>query len=264
MAAGTTRGDQPRVALVTGGGRGIGKGIALGLAADGIDVAVTYRKDASAAEETVAEIESMGRAALAVQSDVSVPEDNTRAVAEVVERFGGFQILVNNGGIASRGRSVVDTDPDELLRVVATHALGPHHLMSVAVPHLRTQDRADIVFISSVATLGHGANGAPYNMGKAAEEALAYTLYKEERGNGIRVNIVAPGLVETDMGERLAKAVAGVEDMRSLDAGMPFGRVCQPSDIAGAVRFLVSEHASYITGEKINVHGGGQDWRVSE
>lgn len=250
-----------RVALVTGGGRGIGRGIALGLAADGIDVAVTYRKDAESANEVVAEIESMGRAGLAVQSDVSIPDDNTRAVAEVIDRFGGFQILVNNGGIASRGRSVVDTDPEELLRVVSTHALGPHHLMSVAVPHLRTNDRSDIVFISSVATLGHGANGAPYNMGKAAEEALAYTLYKEERDNGIRVNIVAPGLVETEMGRRLVKGAAGIDDIHSLDASMPFGRVCQPEDIAGAVRFLVSEQASYITGEKINVHGGGQAWK---
>lgn len=250
-----------RVALVTGGGRGIGKGIALGLAADGIDVAITYRKGADAATETVAEIEAMGRAALAIQSDVSVPDDNTRAVAETIDHFGGFQILVNNGGIASRGRSVVDTDPEELLRVVSTHALGPHHLMSVAVPHLRTNDRSDIVFISSVATLGHGANGAPYNMGKAAEEALAWTLYKEERDHGIRVNVVAPGLVETEMGRRLVKGAAGIDDIHTLDESMPFGRVCQPEDIAGAVRFLVSEQASYITGEKINVHGGGQSWR---
>ncbi len=250
-----------RVALVTGGGRGIGRGIAIGLAGDGIDVAVTYRKDAESAQEVVAEIESMGRAAMAVQSDVSIPDDNARAVAEVIDRFGGFQILVNNGGIASRGRSVVDTDPAELLRVVSTHALGPHHLMSVAVPHLRTHDRADIVFISSVATLGHGANGAPYNMGKAAEEALAWTLYKEEREHGIRVNVVAPGLVETEMGRRLVKGAAGIDDIHSLDASMPFGRVCQPEDIAGAVRFLVSDQAAYITGEKINVHGGGQAWR---
>ena len=250
-----------RVALVTGGGRGIGRGIAIGLAGDGIDVAVTYRKDAESAQEVVAEIESMGRAAMAIQSDVSNPDDNARAVAEVIDRFGGFQILVNNGGIASRGRSVVDTDPAELLRVVSTHALGPHHLMSVAVPHLRTHDRADIVFISSVATLGHGANGAPYNMGKAAEEALAWTLYKEEREHGIRVNVVAPGLVETEMGRRLVKGAAGIDDIHSLDASMPFGRVCQPEDIAGAVRFLVSDQAAYITGEKINVHGGGQAWR---
>lgn len=250
-----------RVALVTGGGRGIGRGIAMGLAEDGFDVAITYRKDVDAAVETVAMIEALGRTALAIQGDVSVPDDNSRNVHEVIEHFGGFHVLVNNGGIASRGRSVVDTDPAELLRVVATHALGPHHLCSVAVPHLRTHERSDIVVISSVATLSNGANGAPYNMGKAALEALAITLAKEERASGIRVNIVAPGLVETDMGRRLVKGAAGIDDITSLNATMPFGRVCQPEDIAGAVRFFVSANAGYVTGEKLNVWGGGQDWR---
>jgi 3-oxoacyl-[acyl-carrier protein] reductase len=250
-----------RVALVTGGGRGIGRGIALGLAEDGFDIAITYRKDAEAAAETVAAIEAVGAAAAAFQGDVSVPDDNTRNVAEVIQRFGGFEVLISNGGIASRGRSVVDTDPAELLRVVSTHALGPHHLCSVAVPHLRTHDRSDIVVISSVATLGHAANGAPYNMGKAALESLALTLAKEERAHGIRVNIVAPGLVETDMGRRLVKGAAGIDDITTLNATMPFGRVCQPEDIAGAVRFFVSPGAGYVTGEKLNVWGGGQDWR---
>ncbi|MDH3679400.1 MAG: SDR family oxidoreductase [Acidimicrobiia bacterium] len=250
-----------RVALVTGGGRGIGRSIALGLAADGIDVAITYRRDGEAAAETVAQIEAKGRAGLAIQGDISVPDDNTRTVDEVVDRFGGFHIVINNGGIASRGRPVVDTDPDELLRVVSTHALGPHHLFSVAVPHLRTHERADIVVISSVATLNHGANGAPYNMGKAALESLALTLAKEERDNGIRVNIVAPGLVETEMGRRLVRGAAGIDDITTLKDVMPFGRVCQPEDIADAVRFFVSDRAGYITAEKLNVWGGGQQWR---
>ena len=179
-------------------------------------------------------------------------------VEGILADFGHVDILVNNAGIASRGNSVLDTDPAELERVVRIHALGPHQLCQLVLPSMREQSRGDIVMISSTATLGYGANGAPYNMGKAAMEALAYTLAKEERPHGIRVNIVAPGLVETEMGRRLMKATAGVEDLRQLDALMPFGRVCQPEDIAGAVRFLVSEGASYLTGEKVNVHGGGQ------
>lgn len=250
-----------RAALVTGGSRGIGRAIALGLAADGFDVAFTFRREAEAAQATAADIEATGRGALAIQADVTVPDDNVRTVAEVLDRFGGFQVVVSNSGIASSGRSVVDTEPKELLRVVSTHALGPHHLMSVAVPHLRSHDRADIVFISSAATLGHAANGAPYSMGKAALESLAFTLAKEERPNGIRVNIVAPGLVETEMGRRLVKGAAGIDDITSLNPIMPFGRVCQPEDIASAVRFFVSDAASYVTGEKLTVWGGGQQWR---
>jgi len=110
--------------------------------------------------------------------------------------------------------------------------------------------------VSSSATRGMAAGGAPYNMGKAAMEALASTLYKEERPHNIRVNIVAPGLVETEMGRRLVRATQGVENLRELDAHMPFGKVCQPVDVANVVRFLVSGQNSYITGERLYVDGG--------
>jgi NAD(P)-dependent dehydrogenase (short-subunit alcohol dehydrogenase family) len=111
------------------------------------------------------------------------------------------------------------------------------------------------------------AFGAPYNMGKAAMEALALTLAKEERPHGIRVNIVAPGLVETDMGVRLARAMTGrreMEDLRSMDDAAPFGRVCQPEDIAAAVLWFCSPTASYITGQRIQVDGGGSTLRVGQ
>jgi NAD(P)-dependent dehydrogenase (short-subunit alcohol dehydrogenase family) len=159
---------------------------------------------------------------------------------------------------------VVDTDPAEMIRVVATHAFGPHHLARVALPHMRSRagetGRGDIVMISSVATSSMSANGAPYNMGKAAMEALALTLAKEERPHGIHVNIVAPGLVETDMGVRLARAMTrnrDMEDLRSLDASSPFGRVCQPLDIANVVLWLCSAGSGYVTGQRIECNGGG-------
>ena len=162
-------------------------------------------------------------------------------VEAVLADFGYVDLLVNNGGIASRGNAVADTDPAELARVIATHALGPHHLCRLVLPSMRTRPRGDIVMVSSVATSHHSANGAPYNMGKAALEALAFTLAKEERRHGIHVNVVAPGLVDTDMGERLVKAMAGVTDIRSLDATSPFGRVCQPADVAKVVLWLCSD-----------------------
>ena len=247
-----------RVALVTGGGRGVGKGISLSLAAAGASVAVNYRRDEESAAETVREIEALGGKAVAFSASVDDYEQNAQMVADIERDLGPVSILVNNAGIASRGRSVVDTDPEEMRRVVATHAFGPHYLAALTLPKMRTLGRGDIVMISSVATRSLGPNGAPYNMGKTAMEALAYTLAKEEREHGIRVNIVAPGLVDTDMGQRLIKAVQGVEDIRSLDQSMPFGRVCQPEDVANVVRFLVSDENSYLTGERLYCDGGGQ------
>jgi NAD(P)-dependent dehydrogenase (short-subunit alcohol dehydrogenase family) len=177
-------------------------------------------------------------------------------VAAVTADLGAIDVLVNNAGVASRGRAVADTDPAEPGRLLASHAIGPHHLCRLVLPSMRTRPRGDIVFISSVATDHHAANGAPYTMGKAAMEALAATLAKEERQHGIHVNVVAPGLVDTEMGRRLVKAV-GVTDVRSLDATSPFGRVCRPEDVADVVRFLVSDAAGYVTGQRIRVDGGG-------
>ncbi|MCP3986286.1 MAG: SDR family oxidoreductase [bacterium] len=249
--------EQKRVALVTGGGRGVGRAIALGLAEDGVDIAVNYRRDEGAAEQTVEAIRALGREARAYGASVDDFQADEVMVESVLRDFGQIDILVNNAGIASRGQSVAKTDPAELERVVRIHALGPHRLCQLVLPSMRTQARGDIVMISSVATLQHAAGGAPYNMGKAAMESLAFTLAKEEKRHGIHVNVVAPGLIETEMGRRLMKATAGVDDLRTLDASMPFGHVCSPEEVAAVVRFLVSDAAGYVTGEKINVHGGG-------
>ena len=250
-----------RVALVTGGGRGVGKGISMSLAAAGATVAVNYRRDEEAAAATVADIIANGGKAQAYAASVDDFEQNAEMVAAIEADHGAVGILVNNAGIASRGQSVVDTDPVEMRRVVATHAFGPHYLASLVVPKMRGLDRGDIIMISSVATRSLSGYGAPYNMGKTAMEALAYTLTKEEREHGIRVNIVAPGLVDTDMGQRLIHAVQGVDDIRTLDESMPFGRVCQPEDVANVVRFLVSNENLYLTGERLYCDGGGQNLR---
>jgi 3-oxoacyl-[acyl-carrier protein] reductase len=249
---------QGRVALVSGASRGVGRAIAMALAEDGADVAVNYRREAAEADAVVAAITAMGRKAKAYQASIDDYEQDRAMVEAVVADFGRLDILVHNAGIASRGRSVVDTDPTEPMRLFATHAQGAHHLAALCLPHMRGNGRGDVVVISSVATLGNAANGAPYNMAKAALEALALTLAKEEKAHGVYVNIVAPGLVDTDMGQRLAKAAMGAADIHDLDAQMPFGHVCQPEEVAAVVRFLVSPANTYVTGEKVNVHGGGR------
>ena len=244
-----------RTALVTGGSRGIGRAIALSLAEAGADVAINYRRDEGAAKETVAAIEKLGRKAKAYSASVENWDEDVQMVADVLRDFGSIGILVNNAGIASRGQSVADTDPAEMERVIRVHAFAPHYLCKLVVPHMRKEKRGDIVMISSVATKGNAANGAPYNMGKAAMEALALTLAKEERKNGIRTNIVAPSLTVTEMGIRLTKAITG-GDIHKLDANSPFGRVSVPEDVAAVVTFLVSDANPYANGQKVNIDGG--------
>jgi 3-oxoacyl-[acyl-carrier protein] reductase len=244
-----------RVALISGANRGVGKGIALGLAKDGAAIALNYRRDEASALETIAEIEALGGRVIPYQASV----DDDEAVATMVEKvaadFGKIDILVNNAGIASRGQSVADTDPAEMRRVVGVHCFGTFYMTHAVLPHMRKSDRGDIIMITSAATRDMMPNGAPYSIGKVGAEAIAQTVAKEERHNNIRVNIVSPGLVDTDMGKRLTKATRGLDDIHDLDAGAPFGHVCQPEDVANVVRFLVSAQNSYVTGERIYVDG---------
>ena len=245
-----------RVALISGGGRGIGAAVATGLAADGADVAVNYRRDEEAAAETVRAIERLGRRARAYQASIDDAEADARMVDAALADFGHVDILVNNAGIASRGQSVADTDPAELERVWRMHAFGSFILSQRVLPSMRTQPRGDIVMISSVATTFMAGYSAPYNVAKASLEALARTIAKEERRHNIHVNVVAPGLVVSEMGRRLVRATRGVEEIHDLDERSPFGHVCTPEEVADIVRFLVSDAAGYLTDQRLTVDGG--------
>jgi len=250
-----------RVALVSGGSRGIGAAICLALAELGADVAINYRRDADAAQEIKRAVEAFGCRAGIYQAEVSDWEADEAMVKAATRDLGPIDILINNAGIASRGQFVADTDPAEMERVLRTHVFGAFYLSKLVLPGMRARPRGDIIMISSSASQSLGAGGAPYNMAKTALEALAKTLAKEERDHGIRVNVVAPGLVETDMGKRLVRATQGVEDIREIDATSPFSMVCQPEDIGAMVAFLCTEKARYITHQVIYVNGGGFESR---
>ena len=201
-----------RVALVTGGGRGIGQAISLALAEDGADVAVNYHRNAEAAEETVNAIKGLGRKAKSYRASVGSRAECEAMVDAVLRDFGSIGILINNGG--------------------------------------------DIIMVSSLIVDAHRAGCASYAMSKAALDVLAYTLANEERDHGVRVNVVTPGFVETDMGLEALRST-GVESFSDVAPGMPYGRVCQPEDVANAVRYLVSNGASYVSGTRLVVHGSG-------
>lgn len=248
-----------RVALVTGGGRGIGRAICLRLAADGADIAINYHSNADAARAVADEVRALGRRAEVFQADVAEQADCERLASEVLATFAKVDILVNNAGMGATaiGRPrLADAEPADFQRLFASNALGPFYLSRALVPQMREQPRGDIVMISSIGAQNFGPTGGTYSASKVALEALAYTLAKEERANNIHVNVVAPGLVETDMGEALMKFTRGIQSMRELDASQPFGRIGQPEDIAAAVAFYCSPRSAYITNQRLTVSGG--------
>jgi NAD(P)-dependent dehydrogenase (short-subunit alcohol dehydrogenase family) len=254
-----TQADQElagRVALVSGGGRGIGRGISEELGSAGATVAVLYHRDRDAAEDTAKAVEAAGGHATVHQAAVESFGDCRRACDDALAAHGAIDILVCNAGVASRGGTVAKTEPDEMARLFDIHVMGAFHLCHLLVPQMRELLRGDVVMVSSVNAQHAPAHGAPYNVAKAGLEALAFTLAKEEVRHGTHVNVVAPGLVVSEMGRRLVKA-AGVDDIHTLDEGFPFGHVCEPADVARVVRFLVSAAGGYISGQRVAVDGGG-------
>ena len=245
-----------RTALVTGASRGIGRAIALSLAEAGADVAVNYRRDADAAQQTVKDIEALGRKAKAYSASVENWDEDVALVGAVAADFGGLSILVNNAGHAPRGKAIAETDLEEVERLLKVHTFAPYYLSKLAIPHMRKEARGDVIIISSMATIDFPAGGGGYNMGKAAAEALAFTIAKEERQHGIRANVVAPGLTVTDMATRMVRAT-GRGDIHDLDASSPFGRVSVPEDVAATVTWMVSSANPYVNGQKLYVDGGG-------
>lgn len=245
-----------RVAIVTGGGRGAGAGISRKLAAAGADVAINYHRDKAAAEATASEIRATGGRADLYQGDVTDPEFCVDLVGQVVADFGSLGILVNNAGLATRSASVQHTTDEALREMMAIHAFAPYYLTRAALPHLVAAPRSDVIVISSLGTKAWLPYSSAYAMAKSAGEAMVRTLSKEVNHQGVYVNAVAPGLIASEMGLRLARATSGVARFEEIDHKMPFGHVCTPDEIGNLVAYLCSPGNTYVTGQIIYIDGG--------
>lgn len=231
------------VALVTGSSGGIGRAIALRLARDGFRVLIHFQRNAAGAEETLGLIRASGGAAEILQFDVRDGEAIERAL-------GGREIeaLVNNAGIHEDGLAGLLSDAS-FDNVMKTNVYGPFYLMRLTVRRMIRARRGCIVNVASLAGQTGNAGQINYAASKAALIAMTKTLALEAGSRGIRVNAVAPGLIETEM-------LAGVPRLEELKARIPFGRLGRPEEVAGAVAFLCSPDASYITGHTLSVNGG--------
>ncbi|WP_344613963.1 SDR family oxidoreductase [Dactylosporangium salmoneum] len=239
--------------IVTGASRGIGAAIAEKLAEDGYGVAVNYSVDAAGAESVVSTIRGRGGRAIAVRADVAAPD----AVADLFERaqreLGPLAALVNNAGTIGEQARIDEQKADELTRLMQINIVGPMVCAKYAVRAMSTAhggNGGSIVNIASVAARAlPGAQGlAPYQATKGAMVTFSRGLSNEVAPEGIRVNSVSPGVIETEM--------AGAAGMTEASASSPLGRVGRPDEIADAVSWLVSPAASYVTGTDITVSGG--------
>jgi len=240
-----------RFALVTGGSRGIGRGIALELAREGADVAVNYRRDEEAARATVADIERLGRRAVALQADVAEWPAVEAMVGRALEAFGRLDVVVANSGVASRTQSVWDMDVDHWHKVIGVDLHGAFYTCKATAKHLVDQRSGTIILVSSIGADMCAPFGAPYYVAKAGVNALTKSLAKECAPAGVRVNCIAPGLIETDMGTRMLKHYG-----EALVSSIPLGRPGQPEDIGRAAAYLASDDAGFITGKILRVDGG--------
>lgn len=247
-----------RRALVTGGSRSIGRGIALGLAHEGADVVINYRNDRDAAERTAAEIRARGRRAAVAQGDTSVRVDVERLVGVAVDALGGLDLLVNNAGILGR-TPFLEIEEPEWDAILDTNLKG-YFLVSQAVArHMVGQKAAGaIVNVSSAGQLLAAPNLTHYCVAKAGVEMLTKQMALELAPHRIRVNAICPGLIETDLNRRDIADPAFRE--RRL-ARIPLREIGTPDDVVGAVVFLASnEEARLVTGASLFIDGGQTIW----
>ena len=247
-----------RVALITGASRGIGAATAIMFAEQGADVAINYHSSRERAEAVAAQIRKLGRRAEVYQADIRSFDECERMTSQALADFGHVDILVNNAGIGYETYGtplLTELEPADLQKFIDYNTLGTLYMCKLLVPQMRALPRGDVIMVSSFSAQAMRVRMGAYSVSKAGMEAIAFVLAKEERAHGVHVNIVAPGLVDTDMGSGFLGSIGSTRANYAKEA--PFGFICQPRDVAGAITYLCSEEGRYITGERITVNGGG-------
>lgn len=239
-----------KIALVTGGSRGIGRACALALAKEGADVTVAYASNEEAAKSTIAAIEQAGGKASAAKLDVADPESCKNVVEETVKAKGNLHILVSNAGISIDGLLLRFKDED-FDKVFKTNVYGTFYLIRAASRAMMRAKWGRMIFMGSVVGETGNAGQIPYAGTKAALDGMARSVARELASRNITANVVAPGFVDTDMTKVLPEQVK-----TAMLASIPAGRMGLSEEIADVVTFLASERARYITGQVLNVNGG--------
>ena len=249
-----------RVAIVTGGGQGIGRATALELARLGADVVVA-ELDKASAERTAGEVTALGRRALAVPTDVTRKADLTAMVERTRAQFGRLDILVNNAGIY-RAAPTLQVSEDHWDAVLTINAKAVFFASQAALPTMIAQKSGAIVNLASMAGKIGSVNNLPYNASKAAVISITKSLALAHAGDGIRVNCLCPGFVETDMWTSVSAELGALSGMPAEEftrrrlASVPLGRMERPEDVASVIGFLASSRAGYMTGQALSVDGG--------
>lgn len=239
-----------KIALVTGGSRGIGRAVAIELAKEGAAVAINYAGNKAAAEEVQSIITQMGGKAMIIQADVSDEKSAMQMVEEVIAQLGGIDILVNNAGITRDGLFIRMKEED-WNAVINTNLTGIFNCTKVAAKYMMKKRSGRIINMSSVSGIMGNAGQTNYAAAKAGVIGFTKSLAREMASRGITVNAVAPGFIATDM-----TAAMPEKAQEQVLTSIPLGKMGKPEDIANAVLFLASDKASYITGQVIHVDGG--------
>jgi len=240
-----------RRVLITGASRGIGAAAAREFARQGWDVAIQYRDREELAVSLASELSELGVQTVTLRADVSDPTQVGTMVERAVKELGGLDCLVCNAGVALPQQLLTDTTPAQWRALMGVDLDGVFHCVHAAIPHFVRQQGGSIVTVSSMWGVTGGSCEAPYSAAKAGVIGLTKALAKELGPSRIRVNCVAPGVIETDMNAHLSP-----DDLAALSDETPLGRIGQPEEVARAIRFLAGEDASFITGQVLCVDGG--------